>query len=177
MQQSELVNLIEQVLDGNHNAFDKLITEFRSMVLTLAYQKLGNFSNAEEVAQETFIKAWQNLRALKDKTRFPAWLCTITANLCTDYLRRNPRVVSLNGSTNNQAADINKDNKVNNNSTNEVMQAVRELTDLQQQVITLRFQKGMSGAEIARQLGQSPEAVRAALYRAIKTLRNRLKPL
>ncbi len=172
------MHLIEKVLKGHQKAFDSLITEFRDTVISLAYQKLGAFSDAEDVAQEAFIRVWYNLKSLEEKTKFPAWLYTITINLCTEYLRKKPKMVSLNSSnTYNQPAVINKEYDNRDNFTKETMQAVNELTELQQQVLTLRFQKGLSGKEIARHLGESPDAVRAVLYRAIKSLRVKAKPL
>ncbi len=76
-------------------AFDCLVREYMNTVLGLAYNYVGNFHTAEDLAQETFVQALQSISSLRDGSRFKVWLLRIARNKCIDYIRRNPRWLSI----------------------------------------------------------------------------------
>ena len=80
-------HIIHKCLSGDTAAFGLLVDKYRASVYALAYSKLGNFHDAEDVTQEVFLKAYQKLRTLKQWDRFLAWLYAITSNLCKDFSR------------------------------------------------------------------------------------------
>jgi len=82
------VNLIEQTLNGDTNAFGTLVKKYQSAVYGLVFHITGSFSDAEDLAQESFIKAYENLNTLRERNRFASWLKTIATNVCNDWLRR-----------------------------------------------------------------------------------------
>ena len=86
---SRYVELIQRTLEGDESAFGFLVDKYKGSVHALAYRKLGNFHTAEEITQDTFLKAYQKLSTLKDPGRFPGWLYVIAARCCLSWLRQN----------------------------------------------------------------------------------------
>ena len=83
--------IIRKCLDGDSAAFGLLVDKYKGGVYALAYSKLGNFHDAEDVTQEVFIKAYENLRSLRRWDSFHAWLYSITSNLCKDWIKKQRR--------------------------------------------------------------------------------------
>lgn len=79
--------LIHKCLSGESEAFGFLVAKYKEAVYALAYSKLRNFHDAEDIAQEVFIKAYRKLHTLKRSDSFSAWLYAITSNLCKDWIR------------------------------------------------------------------------------------------
>lgn len=82
------IQLVERTLGDDVSAFGILVNRYRGLVYGLAYHVVGSFQDAEDIAQETFIKAYDNLFTLKDKAKFGGWLRVITLNLCKMWLRK-----------------------------------------------------------------------------------------
>ena len=82
------VQLIQQILDGDDNAFSELVKKYEKPVHALVWRKLGDFHTAEEITQDTFLKAYQRLATLKKPQRFAGWLYVIAANNCSTWLRK-----------------------------------------------------------------------------------------
>jgi len=82
------IELIKRTLEGDDTAFGFLVDKYKGAVHALAYRKLGDFHLAEEITQDTFLKAYQNLGNLKDATRFPGWLYVIAARCCISWQRK-----------------------------------------------------------------------------------------
>ena len=80
-------HLINKCLNGDSAAFGMLVDKYKESVYALAYSKLHNFHDAEDITQEAFIKAYQKLRTLRYWDDFYAWIYAITSNLCKDWIR------------------------------------------------------------------------------------------
>jgi RNA polymerase sigma factor (sigma-70 family) len=79
---------VKQAQAGDVTAFGELVKMFQDAVYGMAYAMVGNFEDAQDIAQEAFIQAWRKLDTLKDPVKFPNWLCRITKNRCMDFLRQ-----------------------------------------------------------------------------------------
>jgi len=79
---------IKKAQAGDIIAFGELVKMFQDAVYGVAYAMVGNFEDAQDIAQEAFIQTWRNLGSLKEPTKFPNWLCRIARNLCIDFLRQ-----------------------------------------------------------------------------------------
>jgi RNA polymerase sigma factor (sigma-70 family) len=79
--------LVQKCLNGEPEAFGVLVDRYKSSMYALAYSKIGDFQEAEDLTQEAFLKAYRNLRQLRRWDHFYAWLYSITSNLCKDWLR------------------------------------------------------------------------------------------
>ena len=82
------LKFIRQAIKGNKAAFGKLVKLYQDQILYLAYDYLGNFEEAKDVAQDVFIKAYENLKDFNQKAEFKTWLYRITINTSIDYLRK-----------------------------------------------------------------------------------------
>ena len=91
MTRDEERDMIGRVLDGDAAAFETLVLANQRKVYTLCLRMTGNPEDAEDLAQEAFIKAYQNLENFKGESGFGAWLYRLTSNVCIDYLRREKR--------------------------------------------------------------------------------------
>jgi len=85
--------LIRRFIAGDREAFDELVIRHQKQVFATAYRMVGNAEIAEDIAQETFIRAFKSLRSFKKKARFGTWLYRITMNLCYDELKRRQREI------------------------------------------------------------------------------------
>ena len=82
------IQLIQRVLAGNDDAFSVLVKKYKKQVHALAWRKIGDFHIAEEITQDTFLKAYKKLATLKKPQRFASWLYVIAANRCSSWLRK-----------------------------------------------------------------------------------------
>ncbi|WP_459211682.1 RNA polymerase sigma factor [Aquimarina rhabdastrellae] len=80
---------INEVLDGNVNAFSVLVNRYKSFVFTIVYRLVKNRDEAEEVAQDTFIKAYQSLKSYRGDAKFSTWLYTIAYRKSLDQIKKN----------------------------------------------------------------------------------------
>lgn len=80
--------LIKRTLDGDETAFGFLVDKYKGAVHALAYRKVGDFHIAEEITQDTFLKAYQKLRTLKEPKHFSGWLYVIAARCCISFNRK-----------------------------------------------------------------------------------------
>ena len=78
---------ISKVLEGDMQAFSYLVDKYKDMVFTLAFRILKNRENAEEVAQDSFVKVYQNLKKFKSKSKFSTWLYRIVYNTAISRVR------------------------------------------------------------------------------------------
>src|ERR1039457_3576122 len=80
--------LVEQSLAGDRQAFGQIVARYQSLVCALAYSATGSRSHSEDLAQDTFLAAWLNLRDLHEPSRLCSWLCGIARNVIHGDLRR-----------------------------------------------------------------------------------------
>ena len=80
--------LIHRILNGDENAFTELVKKYQKPIHALVWRKIGDFHIAEEITQDTFLKAYKKLATLKKPQRFASWLYVIAANRCSSWLRK-----------------------------------------------------------------------------------------
>ena len=170
-------HIIHKCLGGDTAAFGLLVDKYRASVYALAYSKLGNFHDAEDVTQEVFLKAYQKLRTLKQWDRFLAWLYAITSNLCKDFSRSRSNRPDTEYVADQKREHLEKRSMDSYHET-EVYQSLHEtlaaLPEIHQQVLTLHYLGGMSYREIAQFLGISPHAIAMRLSRARSKLKTEI---
>lgn len=76
---------------GDRDAFGRIVERYQSLICSLAYSACGNLSRSEDLAQETFVAAWQKLGELREPAKLRAWLCGIVRNLAANASRREQR--------------------------------------------------------------------------------------
>jgi RNA polymerase sigma factor (sigma-70 family) len=169
------INLIKKASTGDTTAFGALITRYQGLVYSLAYMHIGRFADAEDIAQEVFIKAFRHLEQLRQPERFVAWLKQMTANECKMWRRRQHPCLSLEASENTsphtrQAMQRWREEE----KARELHQALQALSARSRLVITLHYLSELSHAEIANLLDLTANAVSQQIHRARQQLRGLL---
>jgi RNA polymerase sigma factor (sigma-70 family) len=148
--------IISKCLNGEPEAFGFLVDKYKESVYAFAYAKLRNFHDAEDVAQEVFIKAYQKLHTLRHWDSFLAWLYSITSNLCKMQVRSQSKRPD-NEAIEDQKAEILAVPAMNSYREKLVNESVHEaldtLPDIHRQILTLHYLGGMKVNEISRFLG------------------------
>ena len=172
--------LIQRVLDGDDTAFSALVSKYQRSVHALAWRKIGDFHIAEDIAQDTFLKAYQRLSTLKEPQSFASWLYVITANQCKAWLRKNRAWMQALEDTSSAQLEkatyseyiIEENERMTTETQREVVKKLlAKLQESDRTIITLYYLGGMTYEEISEFLGVSEAAIRNRLYRA----RHRLK--
>jgi RNA polymerase sigma factor (sigma-70 family) len=166
--------LINQCLCGDSTAFGVLVDKYKESIYALAYSKLRNFHDAEDVTQEAFIKAYQNLRTLRQWDDFHAWIYAIASNLCKDWLRAKSRRPDREFIEDQSAKSLNDYSPHENPAIEMLHEALDSLPETYQQILTLHYLGGMDGVEIAEFLGVSPTSIWQRLSRARSLLRKEM---
>ena len=174
------VQLIQRVLEGDDTAFSALVKKYQRSVHALAWRKIGDFHIAEDITQDTFLKAYQRLSTLKEPQSFASWLYVITANHCKAWLRKKRTwMQSLEDTSSAQLEKATYSGHIieeNERATAETQREVvkkllAKLQESDRTVITLYYLGGMTYEEISEFLGISVGAIKSRLHRA----RQRLK--
>ena len=174
------VALIQRVLEGDDTAFSVLVRKYQKPVHALAWRKIGDFHIAEDITQETFLKAYQRLSTLKEPQSFASWLYVIAANHCSTWLRKKRLWTQSLENTSSVALErttysgylIAENERVTMETQREVVKKLlAKLQESDRTVITLYYFGGMSYEEISKFLGVSVGTIKTRVYRA----RQRLK--
>ena len=159
--------IISKCLNGDSTAFGLLVDKYKESIYALAYSRLRNFHDAEDVTQEVFISAFRRLKTLRRWDSFLGWLYSITSNLCKMQKRSQSRRPDREFLEDQESQDIDWINSHREKELHESLhEALDSLPDIYQQVLTLYYLGGMNIAEIARFLGISPGTIKERLSRA-----------
>jgi RNA polymerase sigma factor (sigma-70 family) len=166
--------LVERCQSGDLEAFDSLYLHYHQRLLRFCVKRLQERSEAEDVVQETFARAWRSLPTFAGDRRFYPWLTVIAGNLCTDALRRRARLSPLDETT-MRTSDVGsydiEDAIFQAVDAKMVTTAFENLKPRHQRVLDLRERSGWSYQRIAEEEGVGVSAVETLLWRA----RNALK--
>ena len=165
--------LVRRILRGDRDLFGVLITRYTRTSYAIAYAHLGNAHDAEDVAQEAFLRAYRDLDDLQDPTRFGQWLLSIVRHVSVDRIRRAIRERRVIEESAESAPVL-----VPDPGRQELHELLRTRVDTlkveHREVLSLHYFAGKSTQEIADLLGESREAVKKRLQRAREELSNSL---
>jgi RNA polymerase sigma-70 factor (ECF subfamily) len=178
--------IIRRVNEGDLDAFGELVDRYKKKIYYIAYHMTCNHSDADDIAQETFIRAYRNIAGFKGKSSFYTWLYRILINRCTDYMKRKRRrdhrlneirdpanylgETSGGGSSPGSFAGI---------TIGELQRAVAgalmSLPEKQRMALVLHEFNGLSHKEIADVVGCSEGTVRSRLHYGRRKMKEMLK--
>src|SRR5690348_5072748 len=176
----EDVTLVRRTLAGDQQAFTSLVEKYKDSVFNVAYRMLGNPTEAEDVAQETFVRAYTQLRTYKEAHRFSTWLLSIASHLSIDQLRRR-RFLALpleNVPFLEWIADLGagpEQAAVQGETSDEMQRLLQQLPPKYRAVLILRYWHDLSYEEIANVLHLTPALVKARLHRARELVARRMR--
>lgn len=168
---------LEQARKGDKAAFGRLIEAYQGPVYNLAYRMLNNSGEAEEAAQEAFIRAYTRLDTYNPAHKFSTWMLSITSNYCIDLIRkRRTLLLSLDEplpphpALQTQSAK-GPEAQVLINEQQELVQAMlQQLPEEYRQAVVLRYWHDLSYEEIADMMDTSVSAIKSRLFRARRQL-------
>lgn len=170
--------LIRDIRRGDIASFGIIVERYWNMVVALALSRIDNAADAEDIAQESFLKAYSYIHSLKHPYRFAGWLSKITAQQCVNHIRKSACKIKTSIYTNSDVAGEVAMYSSNPGLTNEqvhfVRQTISRLPEKFRKIIIMRFVAGLSAAQIAKKLGKRHGTIRMWLHRAYKILRKDL---
>ncbi len=172
--------LIERVLGGDDRAFEKLVEKYKKRIYYLAYKMTRDHDSADELAQESFVKAYQALSRFKKGYSFYTWIYRICVNLSINFLKREKYTVSTESVSDEELLPYTKNvsNQLEKMITSEqaavVKQAMETLPADQKAVFILKTYENMTYEQMAGVMKCSIGTVMSRLYRARHKLRNAL---
>ena len=173
--------LITLVLKGDQQAYKVLVDRYQSYIFTLAYRLMQSREDAEEVAQDVFVKAYRSLADFKGGAKFSTWLYTIAHNTSITYLRKKKqKILAIDDEATftqleNQESDF-KANQVEDKSKKAMVnRAIEMLAPDDAQIITLFYKGDQSLDEIATVMGMETNTVKVRLFRARQKLKEKME--
>lgn len=161
--------LIEQCLDGRPDEFRHLIRRYQTAVTAYLTSKLGNKSNAEEAAQETFVRAYFGLKDLRKRESFSSWLLGIAGRVAKEQMRNKNQLIDMDTLAEKQNPEQRSEDDF------ELQRAFAQLPDSYREIILLRFYASQSCQQIAANLNMPLGTVTKTLSRAYMELRRLLE--
>ena len=171
---------IEQTLNSNVNAYSFLVERYKHMVFTLTLRIVKNREEAEEVAQDVFVKAYKNLENFKGDSKFSTWIYKIAYFASLDVIKRNKRQVktedidSLYDGNLENVQDALKD--LHEKDRKKVInEAILKLNEEERIILTLFYFEELSIKEISKVVNLSDDNIKVKLFRSRKKLASILK--
>lgn len=181
MDQRTDAQLVSEYLSGDEAAFESLVGRYLRRVYSFSARLTGNAQDAEEIAQETFLKVWRNLKKYRSDSSFKTWLFAIARNTAIDRLRKKDPLLfaDLTGGDEDVSPEeifpdtsftpaelaAQKDNK------RQIAEVLERLPPAQREVLLLHYTEDMTFHEIGRVLGAPLHTVKSRHHRAIIALR------
>ncbi len=190
--QQEDTRLVEAFQANDNKAFDKLVLKYKDMVFNICYRMLGDYEEANDCAQESFVRAFRGLKDFRFKSSFKTWIYRVAVNICKNKItslayRYKKRMVSIdkpketeNGDCVVEIADgsptplgeiVKKEREAL------IQSAIDTLSKTHKEIIILRDVENLSYEEIVKITGYTLGTVKSKLARARQRLREKLKGL
>ncbi len=171
-----VAQLVKKSLNGDIESFSELVKEYRQSVYALCYHRIGDFQNAQDLVQETFLKAYLSLSQLRDPDRFSSWLYRIAINNCNMWLRkRSQKTLSLKDPDKLQDTSPSIYEGYHKRELEiKVKEALSRLSENNRLVITLHYLAGRSYNEMAEFLNVPLTTVKSRVHEGRKQLKEEL---
>ncbi len=181
------IELVEKIIKGEIDAFEELIEKYEKMVYNLAYRIFNNYSDAEDMTQEVFLKVYKNIQKCSGKECIKTWVYTIAYNTCIDEIRKRKGKanISLNSTIDSDEGEYQieipskeatpEKQLINKEEIKEIENAINKLSEVHKTLFFLRDIKGLTYNEISEVMGINIGTVKSKLNRARTNLKNILK--
>jgi RNA polymerase sigma-70 factor (ECF subfamily) len=177
------LTLVERCRSGDAAAFDSLVAKYASQVYNLAYRMVGDPDDADDVAQEVFLRVHRAIKSFRGSSSFTTWIYRVATNVCLDELKRRKRRPALAEWSEQEEAAVDPSpaglgdpeaTALRRERQDLVQRAIRSLPEAQRAVLVLYDLQGLSYDEIAEALGASLGTVKSRLNRARVALKSKL---
>ena len=177
---------IKQVLKGDQNAFGEIVELYKDKVFQICFRMVGNAHEAEDLAQEAFVRAYTNINSFNQNLKFSTWLYRIATNLCIDRLRKkkpdyylDAEIAGTEGLTMYSQVPsktvLPEDEVVNLEIQQQIQQEISKLPEKYRSVIVLKYIEELSLNEISNILEIPLGTVKTRIHRGREALRHQLR--
>jgi len=167
--------LVQLVKIGEVEPFDELVRRHEVKIHNLCYKMLKNYDDAKDMAQESFLKAYRNIKNFDGRSRFTTWLYRIAVNNCINYMKKERPTEEIN----DEILDIPKDDPAERYKKKQLKEtiynAIAKLPEVQKSVFTLRALEDLPYQEISAILKKPVNTVKVNYHLAVKNLKNYLR--
>jgi len=173
--------IIEKTLAGDTRIFSELVKRYQNFVFTITLRYTPNREDAEEIAQDAFVKAYKSLASFRGESKFSTWLFTITTTSCLSFLRKkkldihsldNEKVMAV---VENKDSDFNANQMEAKSRLSMVNEAIQLLSRDDANILTLFYKGEQSLEEISVVMGIEANAVKVRLHRARARLKEKMQ--
>jgi len=163
---------IEKVLEGKTNYFSYIVDRYQNIVFSIALKVLGNREDAEEMAQESFIKVYKSLHTFKGKAKFSTWIYRITYNNCISATRKKKHYFTSTDDVQieDESQEMNLDGIPEENRATYIKTAIKKLPEDEYTLVLLYYFEEQSIEEVSKVAGLSESNTKVKLHRARKKL-------
>jgi RNA polymerase sigma-70 factor (ECF subfamily) len=166
--------LIEKIIDKDKEAGRILFLRYSDQIHYYIQKRISPSDASKDLLQTTFLKAFKNIKKLKNKSIFKSWLYTIARNVIFDYYNKNKNDLVFD-EVDYKIGKQNKDSVLNEELEKDMSKAIKKLSNTQQKVIKLRVFKENKFKEIASELNISENSAKVTYHNAIKKLKKHLE--
>lgn len=171
--------ILYRIRKGDSECFSEIFDRYHEKIYRFLYLKLPRQQDAEDIAAETFLKAWEYIKQGKNITSLQAFLYQVARNLAVDFYRRQGALhesIEEGDIVIADRSDLSLEEKMTlKEDMARIEGALRKLKDAYREVIVLHYLNELSLVETARVIERSPGATRVLLHRGVKALKNILK--
>jgi len=171
MDQKIEAEIVARVLKGDRQAYALLVEEYKSPIYNLAYRMTGNLEDADDLTQETFIRAYQYLWRYDPRKKFFTWLYTIAFNLIKNHFKKNKKEKFSEELGASLLADKNPSPEAKLIADQEISSHLLLLEEELSALLIMKYQQELSFEKIAEITGKSLSAVKMRIYRGLEKLR------
>ncbi len=168
------IHCIERIKKGDHEAFSWIVDKYKDLVYTLCIKMLSSAEDAEEAAQDVFVKVYKSINSFRGNSKFSTWIYRITYNQCISMIRKKVKMIDLvdelsDGKIDDETLDALELLKQEERSFF-IKQAMEALPETDAFVLTLFYFEELSLEEICEVTGQTNNNIRIRLHRARKKM-------
>jgi RNA polymerase sigma factor (sigma-70 family) len=173
---SDDASLVGASLAGDREAFGQIVSRYQALIASIAYSATGSLSQSEDLAQETFVAAWKDLKALQDPARLRAWLCGIIRQVTANAFRRQQRDTAHGAAPLDCVAEAPSpqatpvDQAISREEEAILWRSLEQIPETYREPLILFYREGQSVERVGEALGLSEDAVRQRLSRGRKML-------
>lgn len=168
------LHCIERIKQGDHEAFSWIVDKYKDLVYTLCIKMLSSEEDAEEAAQDVFVKVYKSINSFRGNSKFSTWIYRITYNQCISYIRKKVKLIDLVDELPESEIDEHSIDALDALKEEErtffIKQAMEALPETDAFVLTLFYYEELSLEEICEVTGQTNNNIRIRLHRARKKL-------
>jgi len=170
---------VQKAQSGSRKAFDKLVKKYADLIFYLLYDITGNYDDAQDLTQESFLRAFTHIQKYRGEAKFTTWLYRIAYNVAIDHKRREKKIKPVEWDTIEHKVVLGKIGKTDKIHYKEekllIEKALNKLTHSQKIAVVLHYYHGFKMREIGEIIDCSEGTARVHLFRALQKMRNHLK--